>query len=287
MRRKIFIAIVGLLSVVLAAAGYAGYTLWRHEVFVPPDYDEAPLALPELVGEPRVLVFSKTNSFRHVDAIPAANAMFEDLSRAHGWTLFFTENAGVHTPENLARFALVIWNNVSGDVLTEAQRGAFQAYLEGGGRVLGMHATGGDPFYAWKWHPVEFIRAQFKAHPGLPQFQNAEVVVEDKDHPAMKHLPERWAFKDEWYSFVATPRERVNVLASLDESTYTPALVGPFGDLRMGDHPVIWHHSVGEGKVFYSALGHRAEAYADVHYREVLEQACLWLMAPESVPDRP
>ncbi len=39
---------------------------------------------------------------------------------------------------------------------------------------------------------------------------------------------------------------------------------------------------VGEGRVFYSALGHCAEAYADENYRELLKQACLWLLDGES-----
>ena len=279
MRKIVKYLAAALLLLVLTIGGYVLHTLWRHEVFVAPTYDMSAPPLPELGDGPSVLVFSKTNSFRHVDAIPAANTMFQEFADELKWSIHFTENAAVHSSELLKRYDLVVWSNVSGDVLTEDQRVAFQAYLEGGGKVLGIHGTGGSPLYEWEWYPKEFIRAQFIAHPAVPQFQDAALEIEDTAHPAMKHLPERWDFHDEWYSFQASPRERVHVLATLDEDSYRPSLAGPFGDLRMGDHPIIWHHKVGEGTVFYSALGHKAEAYADDPHREMLKQACVWLLA--------
>lgn len=267
------------LALLALAGGHSVYVLWRHEVFVAPTFDETPPDIDVTGPPPRVLVFSKTNSFRHVDAIPAANALFARFAEEEGWTIVFTENAAVHAEELLDDFDLAVWNNVSGNVLTAEQREAFRSWLEGGGRVLAIHAAGGDPAYQWAWHPAEFIRAQFIGHPILPQFQEAVVIIEDREHPATRHLPERWVFKDEWYSFKTSPRERVNVLASLDEDTYRPALAGPFGNLRMGDHPIIWHHEVAAGAVFYTALGHRAAAYHDPNYQKLLRNAARWLLS--------
>lgn len=266
------------LALVILAGSYVYYTLWRHEVFEDATYDTTAPTLPDLPMDTRVLVFSKTNSFRHVDAIPACNAMLQDFADELGWSIYYTENAAIHTPDLLDQFDLAVWNNVSGDVLTEKQRVVFKGWLEDGGKVLGIHATGGSPSYDWDWYPQEFICAQFIGHPGIPQFQTATVVVEDEAHAAMQHLPARWDFKDEWYSFETSPRERVNVLATLDEDTYWPGAVGPIGSFAMGDHPIIWHHPVGEGTVFYSALGHRAAAYSDAHYRALLKQAARWLL---------
>jgi len=45
----------------------------------------------------------------------------------------------------LAKFKLVIWNNTSGDPLTEAQRTAFKTWVENGGSYMGVHGAGGDP----------------------------------------------------------------------------------------------------------------------------------------------
>lgn len=270
------VALMVILAVLIG--GYIGYTLWRHEVFKAPSYDTEAPDIPDLPTTPRVLIFSKTNSFRHVDAIPASNALFAEFAKELGWSTFYTENAAVHSDELLKQFDLIILNNISGDVLTTEQRTAFRGWLESGGKILAIHASGGSPVYDWEWYPSELIRAQFIGHPGLPQFQHATVQVEDDAHPAMKHLPAEWDFNDEWYSFDASPREKVHVLATLQEDSYSPALAGPIGSLRMGDHPIIWHHKVGKGTVFYSALGHRAAAYSDKNYRELLKQAIIWLL---------
>jgi len=277
-RKSLMYIFIFLTLLALIIGGYLFYHQWRHEVFVAPTYDTDPPQVPDSDADTRVLVFSKTNSFRHVDGIPSANAMFQQFAEDEGWELFFTENAAVHTQALLDRFDLAVWNNVSGDVLTPDQRAAFRAWLESGGVVLAIHATGGSPVYEWDWYPSEFIRAQFTGHPLVPQFQTAIVEVEAPEHPAMQHLPQRWEIEDEWYTFKTSPRERVHVLATLDEASYNPALAGPFGDLAMGDHPIIWHHDVGEGTVFYSALGHQAKTYEDEHYRELLLQASRWLL---------
>ena len=50
----------------------------------------------------------------------------------------------------------------------------------------------------------------------------------------------------------------------------------------MGDHPMIWHHKVGEGRVFYSALGHQASSYSNENYRTLLLEAAKWLL---DIPD--
>lgn len=245
-----------------------------------PTFDHTPPELPRRFNRTAILVLSKTNGFRHLEAIPAANAMFEEIARARGWSVYFTENAAVANPRQLARFDAIVFNNVSGDAFTEDQRAALRAYIEGGGGFVGVHGSGGDPSYAWDWYVQNLIGAQFIGHPmppGAPQFQEATVRVENHDHPATRHLPEAWVRTDEWYSFAASPRrEGYQVLATLDESTYTPGQLGP-RVLAMGaDHPIMWSHCEQRGRAFYSALGHRAEVYADLNYRQVLEGAIAW-----------
>ncbi len=78
---------------------------------------------------------------------------------------------------------------------------------------------------------------------------------------------------DEWYSFKTNPRAAgAWIIATLDEATYKPE--GMMGqNLRMGDHPIVWSNCVGKGRMFYSAIGHRPERYADPVYVQMLEQA--------------
>lgn len=271
-----------ILLLFLLFAGYGFYMLWQHEMFVEPTYDTVAPEIPDADGKPMVLVFSKTNGFRHIDAIPAAHAMFADFAKAEGWTLFATENGAVNNPEDLAKFDLVVWNNVSGDALTADQQNAFRAYMENGGQFLGLHAAGGDREYTWQWQPTELIRTQFRSHPNIPHFQDAKLTVEDQTHPATAHLPKIWEQNDEWYTFHTSPRDRTSVLVSIDEGSYNPSTWFGGGDLKMGDHPMIWHHELGKGRVFYSALGHQASSYADENYRALLLNASKWLLAKPS-----
>jgi type 1 glutamine amidotransferase len=242
-------------------------------------YETTPPVLPGNLPRPAILVFSKTNGFRHEEAIPAANALFAELAGTHGWSLYQTENGATFNPAMLARFDAVVFNNVSGDVFTAAQRRALRSFVENGGGFVGVHGAGGDFSYDWRWYVDDLIGAQFIGHPLGPQFQRATVRIADNSHPATQGLPETWSRIDEWYSFAKSVRRPgYHVLAALDEATYSPK--GPFGqDLRMGkDHPIAWWHCVGKGRVFYSAMGHQAAAYAEPNYRKMLLGALGWAL---------
>ena len=50
--------------------------------------------------------------------------------------------------------------------------------------------------------------------------QAGEINVEDKYHPATKHLGSAWARYDEWYAFRDIPRPHLHVLLTGDEASY-------------------------------------------------------------------
>lgn len=198
------------------------------------------------------------------------------VAKDKGWGYFQTENGAVFSPEILARFDAVVFNNTSGDVFTAAQRAAFQAFLEQGGGYVGLHAAGDNSHSAWDWYMKALIGATFTQHTMDPQFQQAKVAVEDKAHPATAGLPASWQRTEEWYSFDKSPRGGgANILITVDEKTYNP--VGMFGkDLRMGDHPAAWSRCIGKGRVFYTIFGHRAEAFAEPETKALLANALGW-----------
>lgn len=238
------------------------------------DNDVPRFSLP--AGKPRILLFEKINGFRDGPSVDAAHAAFLAMAERKGWAIVATEKGGAFNPATLRQFDAVIWNNISGDVLTLSQRRAFQRWLENGGAFIGVHGSAGDPAYFWDWYADKLIGARFIGHPMGPQFQDARVVVEDAAHPAAKGLPPEWVMNDEWYSFRTNPRTvGARVIATLDEKTYKP--VGPMNlDLRMGDHPIAWTNCIGKGRMFYSAIGHRPETYSQPHYVTMLEAAIDW-----------
>ena len=227
-------------------------------------------------GKPRILLFDKINGFRDEPSVNAARAALSEMAQRKGWALEITDKGGAFNARTLSGFDAVIWNNISGDVLTLSQRRAFQRYMERGGGFVAIHGSAGDPAYFWDWYADRLIGARFLGHPRAPQFQDARIVV-NGDHSLAGSLPREWTMNDEWYSFRTNPRSvGAKVLLTLDEGTYQPNdLNGP--DLRMGDHPIAWTNCIGKGRMFYSAIGHRPETYGHPHHVTVLESAIAWV----------
>jgi uncharacterized protein len=237
------------------------------------DNDRPILNLPS--GHPRILLFEKITGFKDESSVQAAEVALRDMAKRNGWALVATDKGGAISDVTLQKFDAVIWNNVSGDVLTLQQRSALKRYVERGGGFVAFHGAAGDPAYFWDWYVDILIGARFIGHPMSPQFQEAQIVVEDQG-PIAGDLAPGWRMTDEWYSFKSSPRHNgAHIIATLDESTYLPLGMGNV-DLRMGDHPIAWSQCIGKGRSFYSAIGHRPETYSDPHYEKVLERAILW-----------
>lgn len=238
-------------------------------------YDNELPNLTPVPGKLNILLFEKINGFKDTPSVEAARAGFVAMAERNGWAISSTDKGGAFNAETLVKFDAVIWNNISGDVLTLSQRKAFQSYLEGGGGFVAVHGSAGDPAYFWDWYADKLIGARFMAHPMNPQFQAARIAV-DPVHPLAAALPAEWTMTDEWYSFRTNPRSvGAQVVLTLDESSYSP--VGPMGsDLKTGDHPLAWTNCIGTGRMFYSAIGHLPETYSHPHYVTLLEAAVRW-----------
>ncbi len=203
-----------------------------------------------------VLVFSKTSGWKH-RSISSGLKMFSDLATTEGWNLTATEDANLFTMDFLVNFDVVVFLNPTYDVLNAKQQVAFKTFMETGKGFVGVHAAT-DCEYEWEWFG-KLSGAYFKTHPPT---QKAKVIFEDLNHPAMAPFEgmDSYTTVDEWYSFTENPRERVHVLASLDESTIKKAANDEW---KMGDHPLIWWQEFDGIRSFYSVFGHTHEAFED------------------------
>lgn len=238
-------------------------------------YDDDPIAhLPE-PGRPAILVFQRINGFRDAPSVDAGERALRAIAARRGWRMVVTDRGGAMTAKTLDHFDAVVWNNVSGDVLTVRQRAAFRHYIERGGGFVGIHGAGGDLAYFWDWYADDLIGTRFKAHPTAPSFQDARIKVDRPGNTITRGIDGSWVMNDEWYSFFSNPRATgSNILLTLDETTYSPKGAGT--DISMGDHPIAWTRCLGDGRAFYTAIGHRPETYADSNNARFLEQAIAW-----------
>lgn len=246
------------------------------------DYETVPPAIPEL-NRPAVLVLNKTNGFIHKEAIPAANAMLTRIADRQGWAIFISNNAATHNAGTIDRFDLIVWNNVSGDVLTKEQRSAFRQWLTNGGGWVGIHASGGDPRYEWEWYVDTLLGAQFVGHTMNPQFQDADILVADPALPVTAHLPSPWRVaQEEWYAFDQNPRGKgYEIVLTIDQDSYITKGESWRGmtDRMKGEHPMAWRHQAGKGRAFYSAIGHQAATYDLPEYEQFISKAMAWAMS--------
>ncbi|MET7285561.1 ThuA domain-containing protein [Streptomyces sp. NPDC005573] len=208
---------------------------------------------------PRLLVCTRTTAYRH-DSIPAAVAAVRAM---RPFAVDHTEDpADLERP--LERYAAVLFLSTSGDVLTPAGRERLAAYVEAGGGFAGVHAAACTE-YGWPYYG-ELLGARFDRHPAL---QPGRAVVEDAGHPATRPLPAVWDVTDEWYDFRPGPRGHARVLLRADETSYEGGGMG-------ADHPLAWCRGQGRGRVFYTALGHAAEAYRDPTFLAHLSGGVTW-----------
>ena len=206
------------------------------------------------------LIFSKTAAFRHTECIPQGTVAIAQMAAHRGFEVDATENAGLFTDANLAKYDVVIFLCTTGDVLNANQQAAFERYIKAGGGYAGIHSAS-DTEYDWAWYGG-LVGAYFRDHPGVAgvnqQFQVATMKVEDQHTAATRRLGDTWTREEEWYNFRTNPRSAVHVLLSVDESTYDPRGYSvPGGSAPMGDHPIAWCHAYDGGRSFYTALGHK------------------------------
>lgn len=223
---------------------------------------------------PRLLVFSRTEGFRH-GSIPAGVECMRSIGGELGYEVIATEDPGVFDPETLAGIDVVVFMNTTGDVLDPAHEAAFEAWFRRGGGWLGVHAAA-DTEYDWPFYE-ELVGAYFKSHPAI---QEAVVVVEDREHPATRMLPGLWRRQDEWYTYRMNPRPHVTVLARVDESTY-------IGGGMQGDHPIAWCHEIDRGRSLYTGGGHTNESFSEPAFRAHLAGAVRWLDRASDDPPKP
>lgn len=216
-----------------------------------------------------VLVFSKTTGFRH-NSIANGIKMLSELAQEKNWNLTATENSQLFTTDFLMNFDVVVFLNPTMDVLSDNQQKSFTSFMNTGKGFVGIHASA-DCEYDWNWYG-ELNGAYFRTHPPA---QEGTVIFEDYNHPSMDVFKDMKTYTtfDEWYSFKANPREKVHVLARLDESSIKKA---NNDEWKMGDHPLIWWQEHDGIRSFYTVFGHTPEAFDDTNVKAHIAGAIEW-----------
>lgn len=231
------------------------------------------------------MVFSGTKGWRHDEGISGADLFFAEIATEKGYSIFTTEHPGVFNSADLDRFEVIIFNNVSGPVLNQAQRTEFENWMKNGGAWIGLHGAADYSMGDWEWYQANLVGARFIGHTMDPRYQDASLVKLSMDHPITGDLPNEWKHYDEWYSFDRIPdMPGLEILLGIDETSYSPTntVVAEWPtDLSMGttpgEHPMVWARCDLGFRAVYSAIGDRHESYRDPLYRKLLTNAFEWV----------
>jgi type 1 glutamine amidotransferase len=204
------------------------------------------------------------------------------------------------TPAYLAQFDGLMMMTNGNPPFTEAQKAAMVEFVRNGKALIGAHCAT-VTFYDYPAFG-EMLGAYYLR--AVRQGSIAVLKVEDPTHPATKMLGgPTWPVVDEFYRFakeawdpsrptenVSSPgnfripmgfsRERVHVLLSIDtERSNLSALPGVE---KGGDYPQAWTRTFGKGRVFYTALGHRADIWTnDPVFRAHISGGIRWALGLE------
>jgi uncharacterized protein len=227
----------------------------------------------------RLLVVTVTKGFRH-SSIPTAEKVLGELAQSSGiFTVDYVRNdedmAAKMTMDALRKYDGVIFANTTGD-LPLPDKDGFLKWIQSGKAFVGMHSatdtfrgkTPLDPY-------VEMIGGEFKGHGDQVE---VEIINEDPHHPACKHYPETFRLKDEIYIFNGFKRATVHGLLTLDKE---PNQGYP------GDFPIAWCKEYGQGKLFYTSLGHREDVWENPEYQKHIMGGIKWALGLEKGDAKP
>ena len=223
-------------------------------------------------SNPNILIFTKTEGFRH-KSIPTGIAFMTELAQRNNWKISFSEDSNDFNDENLKQYNVLVFLNTSGDLFDENQKKALKKYMANGNGFVGVHAASNTEM-EWPWF-TEMIGATFKDH---PKVQNATLHIDKaSEHPSINHLNKIEVFRDEWYNFLNPVARHVNVLATLDEDSYQGK------KMNTKNHPITWYHHFDGGRVFYTGMGHTNEIYQDLKFEKLIKGAILWTVGVEQI----
>lgn len=206
-------------------------------------------------GQIDVLVFSKTEGFRHDSIEPGIEAI-KKMGQEKGFSVAATEDAGLFREAILKAYNVIIFLNTTQDVLNEAQQIELNRFIQAGGGFVGVHAAA-DTEYDWPWYG-ELVGGWFQSHPNDPNVREGVIHLVDSTHASAEGIPSEWTKIDEWYDYKSMNPD-VKVVLNVDENTYKRAEENPVAEPR----PIAWYHEFDGGRAFYTGLGHTKESYVD------------------------
>ncbi|MCG8583849.1 MAG: ThuA domain-containing protein [Pirellulales bacterium] len=227
--------------------------------------------------KPRMLLLTQSKGFTH----GVVRRKGSELSQVEKTVKNWADSSGLFevdcsqdaakdfTKANLAKYDVVMFYTTGKlPIAQDALDYFFGEWLKTKGHgFLGVHsATDTFKNYEPYW---DMVGGTFAGHP-WGSGDTVTIAVHDAEHPAMKPFGKEFTIRDEIYQYRNFQPKKVRVLASLDMTKTkkkTPYHV-----------PVSWAKNYGDGRMFYTNLGHNGSTWQNPQFEESMINAIRWLL---------
>lgn len=246
---------------------------------VAPDYAVQPAAQDQQTAKPpkkgkKVLVYTKNGKGFVHDNIAASVAAIQKLGAENGFIVDVSDDPAVMTEQNLRQYSALIFSNSNNEGFdTDAQKLAFQRYIQAGGGFVGIHSASGSE-RQWPWFS-RMVGGKFLRHPKLQPF---DLHVIDPSHPSTAKLPAVWKWEDECY-YLTNLNPDIHVVLAADLNTVEDDKKGEYPGAVFGHmFPTSWYHEFDGGRQWYTSLGHKIEYYTRPDFLQHLLGGIQWVL---------
>ena len=228
----------------------------------------------------KLLVFSRTNGFRHKSIVTGKLALAEMGAKTGAYEAVVSDELSNFEKGKIAEFDAICFLSTTrnpfapgkGKLLRMSKKEkkeakeyemalkeSLMAWVKDGGGFVGIHAAT-DTFYEWEEYG-RMMNGYFNGHPWNARTRvNIYVEPGQEEHPlAAMFGGERLEIEEEIYQFKAPyDSSKVHMLLRLD-----PEKSAKVRGLKRddGDYGVSWARSWGDGRVFYCSIGHNHDMY--------------------------
>ncbi len=235
----------------------------------------------------QIQIVEKTGEKKKDVGLGWAEKVLTDLGAKHGFDVNATKDGRIFSSKELSDYDAFFFYT-TGDLTTPGTDGtppmspegklAFLDAVRAGKGFLGTHSATDtfhspgdrfDPKPPAKLDPyIEMIGAEFIRHG--PQ-QEARMTAADQRFPGLSSLGDGFDLHDEWYALRSfQPNLHVVLIQE------TKGMTGI--DYQRPPFPATWARTHGQGRVFYTSMGHRADVWVKPEFQSVLLGGIAWAL---------
>jgi uncharacterized protein len=264
----------------------------------------------------KVLFFTKSSNFEHsvikrVNGQPSwAEQILAEQGPRHGIEFVFSKDGSLFTAEYLAQFDAYMFYT-SGELtapgkdgnppMTPAGKAALLDAVSNGKGFVGVHSAS-DTFHTGETAETNTNQARTwryvhhgeKADPYI-RMLGGELIVHGTQHiaksrvvdpgfPGFSYLDGSFQMMEEWYSLREFAPD-IHVLLVLETGSMRDPNAGPdwppvggYLPYQRPPYPSTWARLHGQGRVFYTAIGHREDTWTNPIFHEMLFGGLAWAL---------